>query len=104
MHTLRTRHALLRAVASQGRYAEAEAGYRGLCEAQTRTLGSDHPDTLNTRHDLALQAGKQGRHAEAAAMLRDVLKTRAQILGPQHPHTRATLHALTELTQPPIQP
>ncbi len=104
MHTLRTRHALLRAVAAQGRYAEAEAGYRGICEAQTRTLGSDHPDTLNTRHDLALQADEQGRHAEAAAMLRDVLKTRAQILGPQHPHTRTTLHALTELTQPPIQP
>jgi hypothetical protein len=64
--TLEAMAGVAAATAAQGRWAEAEAGLRGLLALRERFLGAEHADTLETRlASLGLaslsRAGKAGR-------------------------------------------
>jgi hypothetical protein len=50
--TLAIRSHLAHEMAEQGNHAGAEAEYRALLDAQTRTLGAEHPDALATARAL----------------------------------------------------
>jgi hypothetical protein len=57
--TLNARHNLARAASEQGRWAEAEVGFREVLEARRRVLGEDNRDTLATRQELDRVVSKQ---------------------------------------------
>ncbi|GHE32610.1 hypothetical protein GCM10017673_39290 [Streptosporangium violaceochromogenes] len=86
----------MRSTAAQGRYAEAEQGYREILTIRERALGPDHPDTLGTRYSIARIAGLQGRYAEAEQGYREILTIREQALRPDHPDTLAVQYSIAQ--------
>jgi tetratricopeptide (TPR) repeat protein len=86
---LRLRRHRANALRDLDRYAEAEAEYRQILDAQLPVLGPDHPDTLATRYDLARALAAQGKPAEVEAECRQVLDARIRVLGPDHPDVLA---------------
>ena len=95
--TLTARHNIARALADQGRPADAEAAFRQVLDARLRVLGPDHPRTLSTRHGIAAVLADQGRPADAEAEFRQVLDARLRVLGPDHPDTLGTANWLKYL-------
>jgi hypothetical protein len=95
--TLTTLHELVWITAMQGRWEEAETGYRELLALRLRILGEDHADTILTRHELAWVTARRGRIPEAESSYSDVLSHSRQILGKDHRQTLATQKALEEL-------
>jgi len=63
--TLWTRHELAWLAASEGRWAEAEEGYREVLAVRRRTLGDEYFEILWAQHELAWTVANQGRGQEA---------------------------------------
>jgi tetratricopeptide (TPR) repeat protein len=78
----------------QGRWPDAEEGFRAVLEARRRVLRDDHPDTLDTRFHLAWTMARRGRHRDAEAELRQVLAARRRELGDEDPDTLDTRQEL----------
>jgi eukaryotic-like serine/threonine-protein kinase len=74
-------------VGRQGRWAEAEHGYRQLVTDREEALGPDHPDTLDARFDIGKALAWQGKWAAAENEWRHTTSDRAQALGEHHPDT-----------------
>ncbi|KAL4774447.1 hypothetical protein BDW60DRAFT_214958 [Aspergillus nidulans var. acristatus] len=68
-------------LASDGRYLEANALYKGLLEIYQKENGPEHPSTLTSMANLASTYRKQGRWNEA-----EKLEVQA-VLGAEHPST-----------------
>src|SRR5579871_1913917 len=69
----------------EGRYGEAEAGYRRVLEIEERQLGPDHPSTATTLNNLASLYHAQGRDTEAVPLLFRSIGIGEKTLGPAHP-------------------
>ncbi len=50
---------------AQGKYAEAEEGYRKALAIRRKVLGEEHPDTAPSYNNLAYNQNTQGKYAEA---------------------------------------
>jgi|SRR5271166_1867668 len=92
-----TRHELAWAIASQGRWAEAEAAYCEVCDARRLILRASHPDILTARQELAWTIASQRRHDAALKLYQEVLDARRVILGEDDPDTAATRQAIERL-------
>jgi len=77
-------------VGRQGRWAEAEQGYRQLVTDREEALGPDHPDTLDAKECIGKALAWQGKWAAAENEWRHTTSDRAQALGEQHPDTLLT--------------
>jgi tetratricopeptide (TPR) repeat protein len=85
--TLLSRNNLAQALSDLGRWDEAEAELRALCETQVKVLGPKHLDTLLSRNALGYVLSDLRRWDEAEAELRAVCKTRTDLLGTNHRDT-----------------
>jgi tetratricopeptide (TPR) repeat protein len=74
-----------------GKYAEADALYSKVLEAQSRVLGKEHPDTLVTVADMAASYRRRGMYPQTEALLVAELKGRRHTLGDRHPDTLASI-------------
>ena len=81
----------------QGKYAEAEAEYKQVIEAEENVLGFEHRDTLNACYNLAYQLGQQGKRDQAKALAERAAKSAAEVLGVNDPYTREYAKFLEEL-------
>ena len=81
----------------QGKYAEAEAQYKQVIEAEEKVLGPEHRDTLNACYNLAYQLGQQGKRDQAKALAERAAKGAAKVLGVNDPLTREYAKFLEEL-------
>ncbi|MEU6938668.1 tetratricopeptide repeat protein [Streptomyces rubiginosohelvolus] len=68
---------------------------RHVMDAESRVLGSEHPDTLSSRNNLANALNGLGQHQQAADLHRQNLADRERIHGPDHPHTLTLTLTLT---------
>ncbi|MEU0519914.1 tetratricopeptide repeat-containing protein [Streptosporangium sp. NPDC006007] len=87
----------MRSAAAQGRYAQAEQGYRQVLALYEQVLGADHPHTLSTRYSIARTVGGQGRFTEAEQDYREILTLYEQVLGPDHPDTLSTRYSIARI-------
>jgi tetratricopeptide (TPR) repeat protein len=92
--TLALRGHLAFETGSHGRWAEAEAIYHDVLEAQVRTLGETDPRTLSTRHELARTVANQGHWAQAESAFRQLLSVRRATLGDEHLDSLVTRHEI----------
>ncbi|MFE7792702.1 tetratricopeptide repeat protein [Streptomyces sp. NPDC057460] len=60
---------------------------RHVLDAETRHLGTDHPDTLNSRNNQANVLGDLGEYRQAVDLYRQNLADTERILGTDHPDT-----------------
>jgi tetratricopeptide (TPR) repeat protein len=81
----------------QGKYAEAEAEYKEVIEAEENLLGPEHRDTLNACYNFAYQLGQQGKRDQANALAERAAKSAAKVLGVNDPYTREYAKFLEEL-------
>jgi len=72
---------------AQGKYAEAEQGYRKALEIDGKALEGDHPDTARAYHGLAFNQYRQGKYGEAKQGCRKALEILCKALGDEHPDT-----------------
>jgi CHAT domain-containing protein/tetratricopeptide (TPR) repeat protein len=79
---------------AQGKYAEAEAGYRKALELHRQLLGENHPTTATIYNNLAANQNAQGKYAEAEVCYRKALDLRLKLLGENHPSTATSYHNL----------
>jgi tetratricopeptide (TPR) repeat protein len=70
---------------AEARWAEADAAFRALMEAQRRVLGDGHLATLATRVQLGRLIAHGGDPEEAAACLRPAFEALRDVLGDAHP-------------------
>jgi tetratricopeptide (TPR) repeat protein/tRNA A-37 threonylcarbamoyl transferase component Bud32 len=77
-----------------GRYAEAEAEFRGALALLERWRGVDHPESATARSNLGAALNGQGREAEAEKEHRAVLATRIIALGEHHPDVASSRNNL----------
>jgi len=92
--TATSRYRLAELRRHQGRFDEAEEGYREAIDARTALLGSDHPDTLTARDGHARLRIEQARYEEAEALATDVLEARERVLADDHPDRLTSRHTL----------
>jgi tetratricopeptide (TPR) repeat protein len=59
----------------QGKYKEAEEGYRKALAIYRKVLGEEHPDTATSYNNLAANQDDQGKHREAEEGYRKALAT-----------------------------
>jgi tetratricopeptide (TPR) repeat protein len=81
----------------QGKYAEAEAQYKQVIQAEENVLGPEHRDTLNACYNLAYQLGQQGKRDQAKALAERAAKSAAKVLHVNDPYTREYTTFLQEL-------
>ena len=81
----------------QGKYAEAEAQYKQVIQAEENVLGPEHRDTLNACYNLAYQLGQQGKRDQAKALAERAAKSAAKVLDVNDPYTREYAKFLEEL-------
>jgi hypothetical protein len=74
-------------VGRQGRWAEAEHGYRQLVTDREETLGADHPDTLDAGFNIGKALAWQGKWAAAENAFQHSTSDRVRALGDHHPDT-----------------
>ena len=79
---------------SQGKYAEAEAGWRAAAAMQERILGPENPETLASRANLCAALRAQGKEAEAEMENRAVLAVYERVLSPGHPKIASSCYNL----------
>ncbi|MFF5248174.1 tetratricopeptide repeat protein [Streptosporangium sp. NPDC000095] len=94
-----TTYMVMRSIAAQGRYVEAEQAYCEVLALYERVLGTEHPSTLTTRYAIAQTAGNQGRYAEAEQAYREILTIEERVLGTEHPSTLTTRRQLENVLQ-----
>jgi tetratricopeptide (TPR) repeat protein len=87
--TLWSRGNLAIALAAQGKYAEAEAQFRGVFAIREKVTRPEH-HTLESRTSLAIALARQGKAAEAEAQFREIITIEEKVLGPEHPDTLAS--------------
>jgi tetratricopeptide (TPR) repeat protein len=90
---------LARAYSHLGRPKDAVALYREILDAQTRTLGPEHPSTLWTMNNLGVTYDNQGRYKDAEVLDRKTLEIRARVLGPEHPDTLSSMFNLSQVLE-----
>ncbi|MGW3746942.1 tetratricopeptide repeat protein, partial [Streptomyces sp. NPDC005146] len=78
---------LASALSDAGAASEELLLRRHVLDAETRRLGTDHPDTLASRNGLANVLGDLGEYQQAADLHRQNLTDRERILGTDHPDT-----------------
>jgi len=81
----------------QGKYAEAEAQYKQVIEAEEKVLGPEHRDTLNACYNLAYQLGQQGKRDQAKALAERAAKGAAKVLDVNDPYIREYAKFLEKL-------
>ena len=81
-----------------GSYVAARELYKGLVQAQVRTLGPEHPNTLTGRAHLASWTGEAGDAAGARDQYAALLPVYERVLGPEHPQTLAARGNLARWT------
>ena len=79
------------------KYAEAEAQYKQVIEAEEKALGPEHRDTLNACYNLAYQLGQQGKRDQAKALAERAAKGSAKVLDVNDPLTREYAKLLEKL-------
>ena len=67
-----------RALASQGKLAEAETRYREALAMQRKLLGNEHPDVANSRDDLVELLLRERKFDEAEQLFDDLLTPAAE--------------------------
>ena len=72
---------------AQGKYAEAEEGYRKALAICRKVLGEEHPYTANSYSSLAVNQNVQGKYALAEGGFRKGLAIHRKVLGEDHPDT-----------------
>jgi tetratricopeptide (TPR) repeat protein len=77
----------MHALDAQGRYKDAEAGYRKLLAISRKVLGEDDPDTAIGYNILAANLDAQGRYQESQEGFLKALEIRRRVLGEEHPDT-----------------
>lgn len=82
-----------------GSFARARRNEEKALEAQTRSLGAEHPDTLRTLQNLAGTLSTQGDPAGARRLLDQALEAQTRLLGAEHPDTLATLQNLAVMLE-----
>jgi tetratricopeptide (TPR) repeat protein len=81
----------------QGKYAEAEAQYKQVIEAEEKVLGPEHRDTLNACYNFSYQLGQQGKRDQAKALAERAAKSAAKVLGVNDPYIREYAKFLEKL-------
>jgi len=81
----------------QGKYAEAEAEYKQVIEAEEKALGPEHRDTLNACYNYAYQLALQGKRDQAKTLAERAAKTAAKASDATDPNTREYAKFLEEL-------
>jgi tetratricopeptide (TPR) repeat protein len=81
----------------QGKYAEAEAEYKQVIQAEENVLGPENRDTLNACYNFAYQLALQGKRDEAKALAKRAAKSAAKVLQANDPNTREYAKFLQEL-------
>jgi serine/threonine protein kinase len=94
---LECRTLLANTLRDQGKYAEAEAEYKQVIQAEENVLGPEHPDSLNACYNFAYQAALQGKRDQAKALAERAAKTAAKVLFATDPNTREYAKFLQEL-------
>jgi len=79
---------------AQGKYPEAEKGYRKALDIRRQVLGEDHPDTASSYNNLAANLHSQGKYAEADQGHRKALAIRLKVLGKENLDTAQSYHNL----------
>jgi tetratricopeptide (TPR) repeat protein len=95
-YTARARNNLAVNQTSQGRFAEAEQGYRKALDVCPKALGEVHPQTAMTYSNLARNLAEQRRYAEAEPSYRKALDLYRRLLGEEHPTTARAYSGLAE--------
>ncbi|WP_256986777.1 tetratricopeptide repeat protein [Streptomyces sp. SS07] len=67
---------------------------RHVTDAESRVLGSEHPDTLASRNNLANALNNLGQHQQAADLHQQVLADTEHIYAPDHPDTLSSRNNL----------
>jgi tetratricopeptide (TPR) repeat protein len=80
-------HARAEALASRGRYREAQALVEEAYAIRRRVLGDDNPLTVQSCNNIAFLLNAQGKYAAAEQAFRKVLEGHRRSLGDEHPHT-----------------
>ncbi|MHB1423289.1 MAG: tetratricopeptide repeat protein [Gemmataceae bacterium] len=75
---------------AQGKYWEAEKGFRNALDVREKILGEEHPDTARSHNSLALNLNAQGKYWEAEDGFRKALAIFRKVLGEEHPDTAAS--------------
>ena len=73
-----------------GRFAEADALFRGLLATRRRVDGPNHVETLAVAGNLGSVLLEQGKDSAAEAVFRDTLERQRAALGPEHGSTLLT--------------
>ena len=94
---LETRTLFANTLRDQRKYAEAEAQYKQVIEAEEKVLGPEHRDTLNACYNLAYQLGQQGKRDQAKALAERAAKSAVKVLGVNDPYIREYAKFLEKL-------
>ena len=94
---LKLRHSYAYVIDDMGRFSEAEAEYRSILAARTRSLGAQDLLTLSTQNHLAFSLSRQDKLSEAEAHYRQVLEARQRLLGPDDQDTLTTRNLLGDV-------
>src|SRR4029077_2889441 len=81
----------------QRKYAEAEAQYKQVIQADENVLGPEQRDTLNACYNFAYQLGQQGKRDQAKALAERAAKGAAKVLDVNDPYTREYAKLLEKL-------
>lgn len=84
---------------SQGEFAAAEATIRAVIDANTKTLGADHPATVAAVSTLGSVLRQQGDLRGAEATFQDAHRRFVKILGPEHQFTIIAANNLGEILE-----
>jgi tetratricopeptide (TPR) repeat protein len=94
---LEYRTLLANTLRDQRKYAEAEAQYKEVIQAEENVLGPEHRDTLNACYNFAYQLGQQGKRDQAKALAERAAKSAAKVLDVHDPYTREYAKFMEEL-------
>jgi tetratricopeptide (TPR) repeat protein len=87
----------LPALATQGRYTDAEPFNKRALAIYEKALGPDHPLVATSLNNLAGLYNNQGRYAEAEPLYKRALAIQEKALGPEHSSVATTMNNLAEL-------
>ncbi len=94
---LECRTLLANTLRDQGKYAEAEAEYKQVIQAEENALGLEHRDTLNACYNYAYQLALQGKRDQAKALAERAAKSAEKVLDANDPNIREYAKFLQEL-------
>lgn len=92
--TYATRRELAKALAAQGRNAEAETRFRQSIDSATRSLGATQRDTLESRVAFAIFLSNTKRFAEAEQEFQELARIAPEVTGATSPLTASAIRGL----------